>query len=74
MVDELPERDYANIRAVAPNTKLVQVIHVTGEESVDEACQLAEPVDAILLDSGNPKLAVRELGGPGRRHSDLEMG
>jgi len=68
IVDELPQRDYANIRAVAANIKLVQVIHVTGEESVDEACELAEHVDAILLDSGNPKLAVKELGGTGRQH------
>jgi len=68
IVDELPERDYANIRAVAANIKLVQVIHVTGEESVDEACELAEHVDAILLDSGNPNLAIKELGGTGRQH------
>lgn len=68
IVDELPERDYANIRAVAANIKLVQVIHVTGEKSVDEACELAEHVDAILLDSGDPKLAIKELGGTGRRH------
>ncbi len=25
-------------------------------------------VDAVLLDSGNPRLAVKELGGTGRRH------
>jgi len=68
IVDELPERDYGNIRAVVANIKLVQVIHVTGDESVDEACELAEHVDAILLDSGNSKLAVKELGGTGRRH------
>ncbi len=36
--------------------------------SVDEAAELAEHVDAILLDSGNPTLAVKELGGTGRRH------
>ncbi len=30
--------------------------------------ELAGYVDAILLDSGNPKLAVKELGGTGRRH------
>jgi len=64
----LPQRDYGKIRAVAPNIKLVQVIHVVDESSVDEACELAEHVDAILLDSGNPKLAVKELGGTGRRH------
>ena len=68
IVDELPERDYGNIRAVAANIKLVQVIHVVDGSSVDEACELAEHVDAILLDSGNPKLAVKELGGTGRRH------
>ncbi len=68
IVDELTDRAYHKIRTALPNVKLVQVIHVTGEESVDEACELAEFVDAILLDSGNPKLAVKELGGTGRRH------
>jgi phosphoribosylanthranilate isomerase len=46
----------------------VQVIHVTGPESVDEALAVAPNVDAILLDSGNQALAVKELGGTGRRH------
>jgi phosphoribosylanthranilate isomerase len=41
---------------------------VRDEGSVDEAAELAEFVDAILLDSGNPGLAVKELGGTGRRH------
>jgi len=68
IVDELHGRDYNAIREVLPNVKLVQVVHVTGDESVDEAAELAEHVDAILLDSGNPKLAVKELGGTGRRH------
>lgn len=68
IVDELIGRDYAVIRGELPHVKLVQVIHVTGEESVDEAAELAEHVDAILLDSGNPTLAVKELGGTGRRH------
>lgn len=68
IVDELEERNYAEIRAALPGVKLVQVVHVTGEESVDEAIELAEMTDAILLDSGNPNLAVKELGGTGRRH------
>jgi len=68
IVDELTDRAYHEIREALPNVKLVQVIHVVGDESVDEACELAEHVDAILLDSGNPKLAVKELGGTGRRH------
>ena len=68
IVDELEGRDYASIKASLPGVKLVQVIHVIDESSVDEACEIAEHVDAILLDSGNPKLAVKELGGTGRRH------
>lgn len=47
---------------------MVQVVHVTGPESVDEAARLAPHVDAILLDSGNQRLAVKELGGTGRIH------
>jgi phosphoribosylanthranilate isomerase len=68
IVDELTGRAYHEIRDALPNVKLVQVIHVTGEGSVDEAAGLGEHVDAILLDSGNPKLALKELGGTGRRH------
>lgn len=68
IVDELEDRDYETIRNALPSVKLVQVVHVIDESSVDEACELAEFVDAILLDSGNPKLAVKELGGTGRRH------
>jgi phosphoribosylanthranilate isomerase len=51
-----------------PGVKLVQVIHVLGPESVEEAVTVAPHVDAILLDSGNPSLEVKELGGTGRRH------
>lgn len=68
IVDELEGREYAKIRTALPAVKLVQVIHVVGERSVDEAVELVEFVDAILLDSGNPALAVKELGGTGRRH------
>jgi len=68
IVDELGGRDYDRIRNALPNVKLVQVIHVTSEKSVDEALEISESVDAILLDSGNPNLQVKELGGTGRRH------
>jgi len=46
----------------------MQVIHVTGPESVDEANLTAPHVNAILLDSGNPQLQVKKLGGTGRIH------
>lgn len=68
IVDELEGRAYREIREALTGVKLVQVIHVTGERSVDESVELAGFVDAILLDSGNPGLPVKELGGTGRRH------
>lgn len=69
IVDALEERQYDLIRAALPGIKLVQVIHVTSEASVAEAVEIATHVDAILLDSGNPNLTVKELGGTGRTHN-----
>lgn len=68
LVDALQEKEYAIIRAAIPAIKLVQVIHVIDEGSVDEAIKVSKHVDAILLDSGNPKLTIKELGGTGRVH------
>ena len=69
LVDALASGTYQDIRAALPGVKLVQVIHVADEASVDEAVRIAEHVDALLLDSGNPSLAVKELGGTGRVHN-----
>ena len=68
LVDALPRGAHAELRRRLPGVKLVQVIHVTGPESIDEAEAVAGEVDAILLDSGNPTLEIKELGGTGRRH------
>jgi phosphoribosylanthranilate isomerase len=72
LVDAVPHAEIARIRAALPGIAVVQVIHVTGPESVDEAIAVAPLVNAILLDSGNPALAVKELGGTGRVH-DWEL-
>jgi len=69
IVDALQTGTYTEIRQALAGVKLVQVIHVTGEESLDEAQRIAPEVDALLLDSGNPNLAVKELGGTGRTHN-----
>ena len=68
LVDELPPGAHVELRAALPGIRLVQVIHVQDEETVQQAVSLANHVDALLLDSGNPKLAVKELGGTGRCH------
>jgi phosphoribosylanthranilate isomerase len=69
IVDELAEGTYQAIRKALPAIKIVQVIHVTGEKTIDEALKISEFVDALLLDSGNPNLAIKELGGTGRVHN-----
>jgi phosphoribosylanthranilate isomerase len=66
--DRLTSGSYQQIREALAGISLVQVIHVTGPESVDEAIALAPHVNAILLDSGNQSLAIKELGGTGRTH------
>jgi phosphoribosylanthranilate isomerase len=64
----VPPDQLRRLRGLLPGVTLVQVIHVTGESSVDEAAAVAPLVDALLLDSGNPALAVKQLGGTGRTH------
>lgn len=69
---QLCDRVSDSVRALVcrqlPGVKIVQVVHVTGPESLDEALDVQETADAILLDSGNQSLEVKELGGTGRRH------
>lgn len=69
LVDELKNEEYQILRSELPWVKLVQVIHVIDENSVTEAVEKSQFVDAILLDSGNPNLQVKELGGTGRTHN-----
>jgi phosphoribosylanthranilate isomerase len=69
LVDALLISSYSEVRSALPGIKLVQVIHIIDEKSVEEAIEISKHVDAILLDSGNPNLAVKELGGTGRTHN-----
>lgn len=66
--DRLTHGSYRDLKRDLAGISIVQVIHVTGPGSIDEAVSVAPHVNAILLDSGNPDLAVKELGGTGRQH------
>jgi phosphoribosylanthranilate isomerase len=68
LVDRLPLAQLRALRSACPGAEIVQVIHVRDETSIEEACAAAPFVDALLLDSGNPALAVKQLGGTGRTH------
>jgi len=66
IVDKINESSYVLIK----NEQFeVQVIHVIDEKTVDEAVKISHLVDALLLDSGNPNLKIKELGGTGRVHN-----
>ena len=69
IVDALSEGTYQEIKSRLPTIRLIQVIHVLNEASVQEAIHIAKQVDALLLDSGNPNLSIKELGGTGRTHN-----
>lgn len=69
IVDELKSGTYKQLKYALPSVKIVQVIHVIDNTSVTEAIRISEQVDALLLDSGNPKLKIKELGGTGRVHN-----
>lgn len=69
LVDAFPIDGYAKLHRALPGVRIVQVIHVIDDASVAEAQAIAPHVDALLLDSGNPALAVKELGGTGRTHN-----
>jgi phosphoribosylanthranilate isomerase len=69
LVDHLPHNELKKLRERLPAIKIVQVIHVLDEKSIEESLNIQNYVDALLLDSGNPKLEVKELGGTGRTHN-----
>lgn len=70
LVDALPPEIYAQLHQALPAVKLVQVIHVIDERNIDEGLKAVQAgADALLLDSGNPTIPVKELGGTGRVHN-----
>ena len=68
LVDAVAPSAYAAIRRALPDRRIVQVVHVEDESALAQSRAAAEQVDALLLDSGRPSLAVKQLGGTGRVH------
>jgi len=68
LCDEVGPEAHRELRDALPGIGIVQVVHVMGPGALEEAERLAPAVDALLLDSGNPRLDVKQLGGTGRAH------
>jgi phosphoribosylanthranilate isomerase len=68
IVDAVGPGTYKEIRYNFPHMRIVQVVHVSGAASVNQALEISQLVDAILLDSGDPTAPIRTLGGTGNVH------
>ncbi|MBI9070857.1 MAG: phosphoribosylanthranilate isomerase [Melioribacteraceae bacterium] len=69
LVDVLPDGEHEKLKSALPGISIIQVIHVRDESSIDECIKLSQFIDAFLLDSGNPDLEVKVLGGTGKTHN-----
>jgi phosphoribosylanthranilate isomerase len=69
IVDELTNGTHVELKSALPSVKIVQVLHILDETSIEKAIIISKNVDAILLDSGNPNLNTKKLGGTGRTHN-----
>ena len=68
LVDRLEHGSVSELRAALPGIGVLQVVHIRDMQSLVEARLAATSGAVLLLDSGNPALAVKELGGTGRTH------
>ncbi len=69
LVDSQKTETYNKLRKELRNVELMQVIHVIDKNSIKEAVEFSKYVNYILLDSGNPNLLTKELGGTGKTHN-----
>ena len=68
LVNHLPSDIHNEIKNRLPYIRIVQVVHVEDRASLEYALSVEDTVHALLLDSGCPSAAVKELGGTGRVH------
>lgn len=68
LVDALTTEELLTLRNLCPDRAIMPVLHVPAGNALAEALLMAPASDALLLDSGNPNAAIKELGGTGRLH------
>lgn len=68
IVRPLDPEQVAELAALEPLVRRIQVIHVEGPQALDLIGPYAPHVDAFLLDSGRPSAAVPSYGGTGQPH------
>lgn len=56
------------LRGMMPRLRIIQVVHVEGEDALALIDRYKDVADAFLLDSGKPSAGGRALGGTGQTH------
>ena len=69
LVDYQDAEIYETLHMTFPGLEIMQVIHIVDEDSALLAKDVSYYVDYLLLDSGNPNLETKELGGTGKTHN-----
>lgn len=68
IVDNVHPDEMLRLKKLMPNIKIIRVVHVVDESSLDIARSYFDLADYILLDSGSPDLHQGSLGGTGQTH------
>jgi len=68
LVDRVEQSVIKRLREEFTSLSIIEVLHVTGTVAQHEIQYQKSNADLLLLDSGNPALAVKQLGGTGRVH------
>lgn len=66
--DRLPLGVYRDLRRALPDVSIAQSIHVIDETAIDQARDLADVADALVLSSTNPEPPFRWTDPHGRTH------
>ena len=69
LVDSQDVETYETLQTIFADLEIMQVVHVIDEDSTLLAKDVSHYVDYILLDTGNPNLKTKVLGGTGRTHN-----
>ncbi len=67
LCDRVPREAYGELRAGLPGVSLVQVVHVGGEESLDEALSVAPYVDRCCSTPATRRSPSKNSAAPGAR-------
>lgn len=68
LVNSVSPEILSELRSRLPGVKLIPVVHVLNNTSIDEALNLGSCADYVLLDSGKPHKDIPTLGGTGDTH------